>query len=701
MALSDTDWQVLQWLREGRQDAEVAVRLGVNVGEARARIERIRKELGAKDRAELAASKAASEPASDADRRRPETAIPAAVPLQGSGRTFSRRTVLLAGAAGAGATVAVGAGIVALSRGGDAGSSVAAKTTPSPSASPSSTRSATAPTPHPGAAAVQPGDPGKWNRSAIQPGHEIPYAHGIGFMNTVDGGVDILSLATSSGVPFGSAYLASEYIPWLVAVDPAFVGGVVGHIFDRRFGLAFTWDWRALQLRFLHGNAVIFEALNFPGASGFEKRWFVFDTGLEPAAEISLADHPTFGQYPMALNLEGSAMAGFTVPSDRNAPLFVRTDGSAAVRGDDPEFGTPLGFLHTFSSRRDGTFRATWAPAGVGVQRLESLLYADWYSNGRLARSGVLHVSETLGQTTGQASPYSPDGRFRLGSGTFGSSYTGPGDHEDWRYTDFEVTNSSDAFRVLSGNLHYGWGEHRRWLADSSAFIIEAADPEYPRDDYWQWRLHRRYYLVAPDGSLEPLPPIPEEFRGDTNTGSWLDYWGGPEPHPDNPDLFSFGRVLLYNRATDEWFGPRNPPFADAIDPWAGHLTSPTEMRFVWPLPGKDASTPGTLLPPIVERSPFRETATFVVSGTTECLNFRERPASDSPILECLANGTLVHLAIPPLDAPYLEGINFSHDRAPAFLTLDQDDTFQMYVYVRSEAGATGWVAIQYLAWAS
>ncbi|MCA9822827.1 MAG: hypothetical protein KC470_09485 [Dehalococcoidia bacterium] len=46
-SISYTDVQVARWLREGRLDAEIAVRLGISVGEVKERIARLQARTGA------------------------------------------------------------------------------------------------------------------------------------------------------------------------------------------------------------------------------------------------------------------------------------------------------------------------------------------------------------------------------------------------------------------------------------------------------------------------------------------------------------------------------------------------------------------------------------------------------------------------------------------------------------------------------
>jgi len=78
--LSDSEERLLEFVREGRMDAEIAVWLGVSTGEVKGRIERLCATVGAKDRAALrdgaTAHGGADEPASDEARPEAEDGRP-------------------------------------------------------------------------------------------------------------------------------------------------------------------------------------------------------------------------------------------------------------------------------------------------------------------------------------------------------------------------------------------------------------------------------------------------------------------------------------------------------------------------------------------------------------------------------------------------------------------------------------------------
>lgn len=49
-SLSPTEEQLIQWLHEGKCDAEIAVRIGITVGETKAKIEGLIYRLGVRSR---------------------------------------------------------------------------------------------------------------------------------------------------------------------------------------------------------------------------------------------------------------------------------------------------------------------------------------------------------------------------------------------------------------------------------------------------------------------------------------------------------------------------------------------------------------------------------------------------------------------------------------------------------------------------
>lgn len=76
-------------------------------------------------------------------------------------------------------------------------------------------------------------------------------------------------------------------------------------------------------------------------------------------------------------------------------------------------------------------------------------------------------------------------------------------------------------------------------------------------------------------------------------------------------------------------------------------------------------------MPPVVEQPPFNPLLLEVVAGT--CLNVREEPDPDAPILDCLADGTVAAT----------------------------DDFLGEWMHIRTDDGVEGWAHADYLRWHS
>jgi DNA-binding CsgD family transcriptional regulator len=79
-SLSPTEQQIIDHLREGKFDAEIAVRLGMTVGQAKARIETLMARLGVWTREELLAWEPPAETAMDEAAAQQESAAPSFTP---------------------------------------------------------------------------------------------------------------------------------------------------------------------------------------------------------------------------------------------------------------------------------------------------------------------------------------------------------------------------------------------------------------------------------------------------------------------------------------------------------------------------------------------------------------------------------------------------------------------------------------------
>lgn len=623
---------------------------------------------------------------------------PGGAPTKASGvtlgrRRYSRRAVLAAGAAGAAGTVAAGIGAFVLLRGSDS-DSPAADSTPG-SVTPGPSPGVTA-DPHPGFAAVR-FDDAAWNRLDLATGEPIAFEHGACFIDTKTGAIEVLQLAgLAAGAAHGGLYRTSGDGK-LVAVE---IGAERGQepaagIYDRTNRRAIAWDPTVLRLHLLDRRMFAFGALAsdptygpgaYAGNTYVAGRCYMTTADLEPVGEFDLGPDITESAYRSALSNDGRTliMAGGT----RFVPVIVNVE-QAEMR----EAETPAEPSQLTSMASVGPGDGSSTVSAVYFRQDDSRTRVTWDADGKI-------IDETTETAVGEDALLSPDGDWRLSPGTLRNRSWGIGDQENWVYTELSDTRSSaTAFRVLSGWLEYGLGIERRWLADSSAFLVTGADAAAPVDDYVSWRTNRAYYLVSTEGRLENLPAVPATLTGsrDDARSNWgyYAYFGGPEPAPDDPDLMVFGRRAVFNRRTGEWLGPGTGPSPfEQQDPWQ---FGSSEAFFTFPNIGHDYASPGTILPPVVDVAPFRDEVTLTVARAGNCLNLRERPAGGAEIVDCMPDGTRLTVA----DPRYLldQGWQFP-DGPPAFWSDDVDGPRQMYVYVEQSDGERGWAAIQYLDWA-
>ena len=94
--------------------------------------------------------------------------------------------------------------------------------------------------------------------------------------------------------------------------------------------------------------------------------------------------------------------------------------------------------------------------------------------------------------------------------------------------------------------------------------------------------------------------------------------------------------------------------------------------------------------PPEIEFPPFDDDFVFRVARTGSCLYLREHPDEQAAVLDCLPDGSRV------VSRP---GLHQFEDReiGPIWTAVNDDYTAMRWIHVRTESGADGWVAIEYL----
>ncbi|MGE0601416.1 MAG: SH3 domain-containing protein [Dehalococcoidia bacterium] len=148
-------------------------------------------------------------------------------------------------------------------------------------------------------------------------------------------------------------------------------------------------------------------------------------------------------------------------------------------------------------------------------------------------------------------------------------------------------------------------------------------------------------------------------------------------PAPFDADLFSFGRLHLYNRRTRRWFSANIAADGgpDHLDPWsAGH-----EMVFALPHAGHDGVLGLHMLAPRYAQPPFDDTLAFRVEVDPGGLTLRTQPDAASTAVTILYDGELLYLAESP-DPSLGPGESSVHEAGDA-----------LWLYIRAESGHEGW----------
>lgn len=741
--LMPTDHAIIESIRRGAPDAEIAARVGLSIREVKERIERLQQRFGVPDRASLVevdlsnvevSTLAASVPATSRptgpDLFPDEEDHPSRDPVEdargpgGPGSpaepgdddplepVYSRRAMLGTVLVG-GATMAGVAGYFILeSADGTAPAAPSGPFTPdTPEPEPTTPP---APEPHPGTSVIE--DAGdSWVRTTVANGAPLGLEHGAGFVSLETGDTDVLQAPGEPGAHPLYRYRVSPRNEFILVEGLPGSLAETSHLYHRPAGRGYQWPASVLKLSYFDDEIFVFAGLRTGEQSRSELtgRFDILDADLAAVSTFDIVS-ARHGFAHIAASPDHEWLAINT-----GAQVYVVEVSTGAVarveiphpedNGDGGE--PPLQVGSVAPGHEAGTFRLEAYAIGAGDTpgATPELFEVQLGYRGRVAS-----VESRGRQNPGDTKSTSPDGRYRVTQGSLRSRVPGEmPDSEDWVYTEvIETDEGTSLGRILSGQLQYHPVFDRRWLADSSGFIVEAQAVEPSVRSYLEWRQSREYYLVrlADEGvELEPFP-----LPGEAITLGWR---AGPQPSPFDPGLFSIGGALAWDRASDILLGPADVPLLQALDPWGERED---EMRFafvrtgesegfatagsgvgigtstMFPAPAQPA--PGTLLPPVVESPPYRDTVTLAVARVDDCLDLREEAGSDAVILECLLEGTVVTV-VDPANPP---GGNPTGSGGPSAIAAGEGSprSGQVYVHVQSETGPMGWLAIQHLDWA-
>ncbi|MGB4861838.1 MAG: SH3 domain-containing protein [Tepidiformaceae bacterium] len=246
-----------------------------------------------------------------------------------------------------------------------------------------------------------------------------------------------------------------------------------------------------------------------------------------------------------------------------------------------------------------------------------------------------------------RAIPGSPGSVFSLGLGAFPVVDT---------VTIVDAATRAPRVRFLSASFH-GWG------ADSRTLMVG--------DEVGGER------IIDIDGREIARVPFPGLVQGGTQF-SPVD-----------------ASIAIANRAIVDFRTGRKLELVvgDGISIFGRWKADGTEVAFsIYPTPGKDGGVAVQLLPLKFEKAPFPVDLQLKVTAD-ECLNLREGPDLDAPIITCMAPGTRLTFE------PVLLTRN-PKEPPSEFIGQRQLGDSSVWLHVGTGAGRTGWVDASYVGWA-
>lgn len=656
--LAESEQRLFELARQEMPLAELAVRLGVPVGDAATRLHALCERLGVEGRDGLRALTFDDGPS-------------AAAPIVTADEPhrYSRRRILSAGIAGGLAVAAGGAALGYWATRGGSGSPAAAS--PTATTTPGSTASAT----QTAFDLIKPAASDTWESRTFAPGQEIDWDAGIFFMDVGSGAVEAWRLTqagTPDGQPAVTPFIRSFFGGDLIVAQ----GGDNTLALNRKTGARWQWPSHELFLSDYVAGCYVFRDTLYGNGSG-------------PQSPVYFAQADLHLQSAFTVDTRGISPQ-FVASPDRRRVAYV--DGGV----EDAPFQLHLRDIATGKQVAEQTVGT--AGDGLGMMRVVSIPSSNVIVISRSEPSvdsrgnPVAHPRSVritapwsgewnkLQQTDGPPlDGLSPDGKSEA-SMTVMLSQMGVGGFY-WPALVMRGPDGAERFAALSVATPLGSSVEGSWLADSSALMVMHSGGKEGGGFYDNYS----YSLLDPhSGAFTPLklPALP----GNASPYAAL-YEFPPSPSPTDPQIVALGPTAALNRATDRFvhanLGQYQPPLFS--NPWSGR---PNEIAWSLPVPGKDGPQVPFLIPPKLihgdlPTAPFH----FTVAQTGDCLNMRDTPSLKGNVMACLADGTPLTLAEwpNPQAAPYVS------------YTANADG---MWVYVSTSGGLTGWVAAAYLDWA-
>ena len=673
--LGESDRALFELARQQIPLAELAVRLGVPVGDAARRVDDLTARLLLPDRAAL---------------QRWPMALPreAAFPQQAATGTSSpgtppppeprprprlrNRRAFLGFAAVTGAAAAGSVAALAL-RGG--GGRPLPKLSARPSPSPTS--------PAPGALASLVPVPAAFEWRHFAAAERIDWPVGVFFLSWLDGSIEGWRL---TGPAAGKEPLNAIF---RIADDNQAVfanAAGVPFLLHRASGRTWTWDPGLLGLAAMSDGRFVFQRAKGPPGDAYPE--YAGDFTIVDAAgkTVSTFQFPAGGRAPapMLFSRDGSALVaagGNTSWSDYRQLFLVDTaTGSLREVGSLPD--PPAGYsavapqFAMVEAPAAWTVAVSYSPGPGTPQPPPADLYRGFVRT--YAWDGTLR-SEAPAAWGGDVSP---NGRYVI-STAFMRMVVGEEDAVGGEYWPAvivsDTASGAPVFRVRSATLAYGDNlGGSRWLPDSSGFVVQTGPLVLPPSGP-SGQLTRPTYAVVDVGS-QSVTALP------FSAGDW---WAGPVPSPFTPGVFALGHTAVATLGNPAAAFRANGPgkFAGHIAPWG---RDGGEVRFALPEGGHGLGGSPILLAPAIDHAPFDDTLRLQVANTGDCLNLRDQPSLSSRSVACLPDGMSL-LVTPPATAP-IPGTR----RLLAAISSPSGT----WIRVRAAAGAEGWAFADYLRWA-
>ena len=248
----------------------------------------------------------------------------------------------------------------------------------------------------------------------------------------------------------------------------------------------------------------------------------------------------------------------------------------------------------------------------------------------------------------------------------------------------FDAATGAELFRIRGATWDtFGHGlrsyvEHSTyWLADGSGLVVDT---------------NHGKRVVSAGGDWMDLPIAP---------------WGALAPSPEEPPLFLLnpttvvdhqGEVLTaVNVDIDSPDGPAGA-FLGLMGRWG---TTNRDVFFsAFPAGPTSGTSLRPILPPVIEHPPFEERLLLRVATQDKCLDVREEPLTESPVLACVPRGSLVEAAehkqsLGDAGRFWVAGPHSANSDSGC-----EEGPWCTWLYVQSEDGTQGWIPDDYLRWA-